>query len=200
MILHAKKTLIRQIFLGVFCLVVVTIDNNIYAEVDRAKRPFVRIESFKTGLNVPIPDRPAWKNSIEPRAGTYALLISTPEKFYPQVSMELVLNHRINLNSIKFESVVVSGLNTIRKKSGVNEVITKADLKRVVYGDMQAYEDSYQMESKERNYSIRSIMGLMPSGHPITIFIATPKGQMNHIKDITNTIIKNLKELPKDIK
>ncbi len=194
---YLSQKMIHQIFITTLIILSLITTNTLYADSDRAKRPFARIKSLKVGLNVPVPARPEWNHSIEPRAGTYALLISTPEKFYPQVSMEIVLNHRLNVNPTKLETTAVTALNAVREKAGISERITKSDLKAVIYGDIQAYQDAYQLKLKGQTYSIKSIMGIMPSGHPITLFLATPEGQMKHIEDISNKIWKNIKELPK---
>jgi hypothetical protein len=192
----SNQKLFSHLFITALIILSLISGNTLYADTDRAKRPFARIKSPKVGLNVPVPARPEWNHSIEPRAGTYALLVSTPEKFYPQVSMEIVLNHRLKVNPTKLENTALIALNTVREKAGLSEKVTKSGLKPVTYGDIQGYQDSYQLKLEGQAYSVKSIMGIMPSGHPITIFLATPEGQMKHIEDITHKMWKNIKELP----
>ncbi len=189
--MYLNLKLINKIFVSILLILSLIISISLYADTDRAKRPFARIKSPKVGLNVPVPARPEWNHSIEPRSGTYALLISTPEKFYPQVSMEIILNHRLQVNPTKLETTAVTTLNTVREKAGVTEKITKSDLKAVIYGDIQAYQDTYKLVSEGKSYSIKSVMGIMSSGHPITMFLATPEGQMKHIEDISRDLCTN---------
>jgi len=176
-------------------LVLFLLGSGVFADSDRAKRPFSVVEIEKAKLIVYVPARPEWDYSVEPRDGTYAVILTTPEKFYPQASMEIILNHRLDINPLNFEVTALDALNTIRQRSGMRKSLTKSDLQFVSFGDIQAYEDTFELKLKGKNFSVKSIMGLMPSGHPITIFIATPKGQLKHIKVITEKIFGKLKEI-----
>lgn len=171
---------------------------SLQADEGRAKRPFEVIDIDKARLNVYVPARPEWSYSVEPRAGTYAVILTTPEKFYPQASMEIVLNHRLNVNPIKLEVTALNALNAVREKLGMSEKLTKDNIQYVNYGEIQAYEDTFNLKVEDKNYSMKSIMGIMPSGHPITIFLATSKGQLKHIESMSEKIWGRLKELPEE--
>ena len=165
------------------------------AESGRALRPFVVTEIPKAGLSVYVPERPKWQFTTEPRAGTYAVILTTPEKYYPPASMEIVLNHRLRVSRAELEKTAVTALNTVRQNAGLTHLITASDLKPVTYGDIQAYEDHYELQSDGETYSVKSVMGIMPSGRPITMFLATAEGQLSHIEHMSRKIWNKLTEL-----
>jgi len=162
---------------------------------ERAKRPFAVTKIPEAGLSVFVPDRPSWNLQVQQRRDASAVILSTPDLYYPPASMELVLNQNLQVKKEELATVALSALNTVREKAGVSSGFTQDQLKAVQYGDIQAYEVQYDFQADGDTYSAKSVMGVMPSGKPITFFLATPKGELKHIEHMADKIWSHLKEL-----
>lgn len=166
------------------------------AEDGRALRPFLVTKVPEAGLQIYVPERPEWHLDLERRAGNRVVLLSTPADYYPRASMEIVLNKRLRIDADQLRSAAVAALNTARENAGIRQRIDANSIKAVSYGVIQAYEDQYELTVDDESYSVKSVMGIMPSGRPITLLLATAEGQLTHIKDMSEKIWSKLKELP----
>ena len=162
---------------------------------ERALRPFAVTKIPEAGLIVYIPNNPPWNMQLQKRNGTTAVILSTPPLYYPPASMEIVLNKRLNINSKEFGDIAKTALNTVRGKAGVKSIIKQNQLASARFGDIETYVDVFEMQVDGESYSAKSVIGLMPSGKPVTFFLATPKGELEHISHMAKKIWSNLKEL-----
>lgn len=162
---------------------------------DNKNPAFVVTEIPEAHLIVNIPNDPKWDYITTPRNGTHVVGLSSPPGFEPLVSMEIAMNPEFNVKSSELGETAISALNVVRKNAGLSEKVTLEQLEKVNYGDIEAYVDSYVMEHDGARYPIKSIMGILPSGRPITMFLATQEGQMEDALSLSVTIWENLKEL-----
>ncbi len=110
--------------------------------------------------------------------------------------MEIVLNARLRVDAEKLQATAVVALNVARENAGISQRVDADSIKAVTYGNIMAYEDEYELIADDKSYGVKSVIGMMPSGRPITLLLATPAGQLTHIKDISEKIWGKLKELP----
>ena len=162
---------------------------------DNDLRPFYVSEVKEAGLVVYLPARPQWGLDVESRNGGSAIILSTPDKHYPKASMEIILNNQYKIKSDEFNSVAFSALSAVRRKAGADALSDDRELVKVRYGEIVALEDDFTFEHDNVVYSAKSIIGLMPSGKPINIFLVTEFGKIEHILGITKKIWKNLREI-----
>ena len=168
---------------------------NVQANDARDERPFYVIELPKAGLSVYVPERPTWEYSLDKRVGTYAVLLNTPEEYYPPASMEIVLNRKLRIDQSELHEVAITAFNTARKSVGISP-LNENNLQNVTYGAIEALEDVYEIVSDGRTYSVKNALGIMPSGRPVTLLLTTPLGQIKHIGHMVKKIWDNLDEFP----
>jgi len=168
------------------------------ADDGRALRPFVSTDFYDAQISIYVPAKPKWTSAVEPRSGTHALLLTTPAKYYPPASIEIVHNHRLRVNDQEFKATAVKALNTVREKAGVIERIGLFEVTPVTYGEIEGYQDDYTIGHDDQIYSVRSVVGRFSNGAPVTFFLATSEGQLNHITHMSTKIWNNTHPLVKD--
>ncbi|SIS40751.1 hypothetical protein [Neptunomonas antarctica] len=162
---------------------------------ERAKRPFAVTAIPQAGLQIYIPDRPAWHWETELRQDAYAIVLTTPENYYPPARLDIVRipNQKINTGTLPL--VAMSGLKTVRKKMGIAEPFTVKNMHKVSYGDIVGYEEIISMKTQGQTFAIKSFMGMLPSGLPISFFLATGDGQLSHIEPMIEKIMSHTSQL-----
>ena len=176
-----------------FILYLFLFSTNVHAE-ERALRPFEITDLPGAGFTVYIPERPKWNMNLESRNNETVVTLTTPAQYYPPASMEIVLNRHLRITNDELPDVAITALNTVRDNAGVQSGISIDALRHVQYGQINAYEDNYEIRSAGKVYSVKSVMGVMPSGKPITMFLVTPQGQLTHISHMAKKIWDHLTE------
>ena len=138
-----------------------------------------------------MPARPKWTLALDARSGTDAVIMSTPEKYFPTTVVEIVLNKSIKVDEVDLKDTSVVALNKIR--SGVNlGKVDKASLKSVSFGDIVGYQDQFDITFEGQRYSMQAVVGKFSSNESITLLITTPKGQMEAASVMKKKIYKKL--------
>ncbi len=161
---------------------------------DRAKRPFAVTDFPEAGLTVYIPDRPEWMVHTEKRNTETVIILSTPELYYPPASMEIVLNKQFWVDKKEFHSVALSAITSVRKKAHTSSNVELDQLNETQYGDIQAVEDDFIMNVDKQQFSAKTVVGHMPSGRVVTVFLVTRVGENAKIMHMARKIWNNLKE------
>jgi hypothetical protein len=159
-------------------------------------RPFNVTEFPEAGLVVYVPSRPEWNINTERRRDGKAILLSTPQNYYPLAVIEIMLLKDMKVEKTDLLETAVSALNTGRKNGGISGHITKSDLKSVKYGQIEGYLDQYEIAAEGQTYTMNSIMGVMPNGKPVLLSLVTAKGQISHVEHMAHKIWGKLRELP----
>jgi len=167
------------------------------SEQMRALRPFNITDFPSAGLQVYVPSRPKWNVFTEKRQDGEAILLSTPQNYYPLAVIEITLLKNMRVKKAELLETAVSALNTGRKNGGISGQIAKADLKRVNYGEIEGYMDQYEITAEGNTYTMNSIMAVMLNEKPVLLSLLTQKGQSSHVQHMADKIWSNLKELPK---
>lgn len=180
--------------IGTLLLFILGIAGHAVAD-ERAKRPFAVTAIPQAGLQIYIPDRPAWHWETEQRQDAHAIVLTTPDHYYPPARMDIVRipNQKINTGILPF--VAMSGLKTVRKKMGIEASFTVNNMHKVSYGDIVGYEEILSMQSQGQTFAIKSFMGMLPSGLPISFFLATGEGQLSHIEPMIKKIMSHTTQL-----
>lgn len=165
-------------------------------EQERAMHPFAVTKVPEAGLQIYVPDHPPWHWETAARPNTHAIVLTTPARYYPSASIEIarIPNHVISPQELP--EVMLGTLTTIRQGLGISAPTTKADTRQATYGGIKGYEEIISIEMDGEEYDGKSFMGIFPTGHPITFFLVTPKGQLEHIAPIIDKILSNTTELP----
>lgn len=194
----AISKLVRPLpIISIIAIFVLGIAVNAQADTtpETALRPFAVTKIPEAGLIVYIPNNPPWNMQLQKRKGAVAVILSTPPLYYPPASMEIVLDNILKIDPKEFGDIAKSALNTIRKKAGVKSDITQDQISVARYGDIETYTDVFEMQVDGESYSAKSVIGLMPSGKPVTFFLVTPKGEIEHISHMATKIWSNLSEM-----
>lgn len=168
---------------------------SLQADEDRANRPFVVTDIPEADLQVYIPARPQWNWEIQPRRDTYAVMLSTPEQYYPPTSIDIVSIPNLRIKKELLPLVALKSLATVRKSSSAMNPRIKRKMEKVTYGDISGYEEILSLTSGGQDYEARSFSGRMPSGRAVGFFTVTAKGQSEHILPVLTKIISNLRPL-----
>jgi len=166
------------------------------AATERAPRPFDATEFPDAGLIIYVPSRPEWDVETEQKRNAKTVRLSTPEKYYPASVIEITLLKKLRVSKQELQKVALSALNTGLANSGVTKTITSRDLKAEIFGKIQAYSYQYDIVSDGNTYSMKSVMGIMPSKKPILLSIVTPQDQIADIEHMAYKIWSHLEEMP----
>ncbi len=166
------------------------------AQTERAKRPFAITEIPEAGLTVYIPERPPWHWQTERRRDTHAVILSTPELYYPLTSVEIASppNLRIALDGLELSAR--AALETVRESAAPLSPRVYGEMVKATYGDIVGYEEILSLDSEGQTFEARSFTGIFPSGRPVSFFAVTAEGQIDHIQPMLTKIITNLTPLP----
>lgn len=162
---------------------------------DRASRPFEVRQFEQAGLEVYIPGKPPWNYHIEERTSGHAVLLSTPDAYYPMTAMEILLNPNQRVRQGDLEVVALSAINKIRWDLGFKKRLQPSDLIQIEYGKLRVYAHVFHLKHDGQRYSMKAMVGAMPSQQPITFLVSTPRGQLEHIEHMVYKIAKNLSVL-----
>jgi len=168
-----------------------------YSSASQADSPFRHFGVYKVpevGLTVYKPATPEWNIDLNERNGDDVILMSSPEKYFPPTSIEIRLNQRHEITSTELEEAARVIANTLRRKIKSANPQAK-DLQPVQYGNIRAVKDDFNITHQDQELSIRHIIGRMPSGHIVTMMVATPKNQIDSIELVVSKIYSNLEEI-----
>jgi len=177
-----------------FVLFILGIAGNAVAD-ERAKRPFSVTAVPEAGLQIYIPDRPAWHWETQKRVDTYSVVLTTPENYYPPASMDIVQVPTQTVAKGSLPIVAMSALKTVRKKLGAVSPFSADNMRKVSYGNIVGYEEIIQVNNDGHTFEAKSFMGIFPSGHPISFFLVTGEGQLSHIEPMIKKIFSNTAKL-----
>jgi hypothetical protein len=162
----------------------------------RALRPFTPTTFAEAKLKVLVPARPQWNSFLTPKRGTSSVTLVSPEKFYPATVLELTHNHRFSIPASERDEVALSALNTMRQQAGNKDALLKTAILRTQYGELEAWVDRHSFTQQGQVFDARSIFAVFDNGAPLTIYLMTPSGQLDHVEDLANRIIKHLQPAP----
>ena len=164
------------------------------ATADAPLRHFDVYEVPEAGLVVYKPGSPAWTIDLDERKNNDAVLLSTPIKYFPPTSVEIRLNQKHIVDQEELQELAIAVTNSLRRKTG-SSLAENRQLPTVNYGSIKAVRDEFNITFNDREYTIRHTIGLMPSGHIITMMATTPYGQIDAIEFMLDKIYSNLKEI-----
>jgi len=169
----------------------------IFTTIARAEAPLRHFESYKShsaGLVVYKPGSPAWNIDLDSRPELDAIILSTPDNYYPPTSIEIHLSQKFEIQKQDLNEVALVITNKLRKTTGAAALISNK-LKSIQYGQIDAVTDNFDIAFQNQNLSIRHVVGRMPSGHVIIMMATTPKDQIDAIEFMLSKIYSNLKEI-----
>ncbi|MFK7732290.1 MAG: hypothetical protein AB8B48_11795 [Pseudomonadales bacterium] len=192
--LSAKRLRHPVSLISIVALFILGVSVNAVADDSRALRPFITTEFSAPRLTVYIPERPEWLVAMENRSGAHALVLSTPQYYYPHASLEIIHSYRHKVEAQDLQNSAFIALNEVRKKIGVKS-IDNSNLETVSYGQLQGYSDEFRMVYEGSVYSARSYFMIFESEAPVTIFLVASDGQIDHIDHMVEKILRNLSPL-----
>lgn len=163
---------------------------------NQPNRPFRIHELEEVGLEVWVPSNPEWVLAIDERATANAVILSTPPLYYPVTAIEIVLNKNTKVSNSDLLTVANSSLDEVRRSTNVKPRDKGQELTKVKFGDIEAYQDQFDVTFEGKSYSMQTYMGVFPSGQTVTMLVTTPAGQINDISVMRNKIFKKLSALP----
>lgn len=166
------------------------------AEEQRAKRPFAVTDVPEAGLQIFVPARPQWNWETQRRRDTHAIILSTPEDYYPPTSIDIVSVPDITIKKELLPLIALKSLATVRKSASAMNPEVMRKMEKVTYGDIVGYEELLSLRSEGVDYEALSFSGMMPSGRSVAFFAVTAQGKSEHIHPMLTKIISNLKPLP----
>jgi len=154
-------------------------------------RPFSIYKMDEVGLEVWVPERPKWIFQVEDRPNNVtALILNTPELYYPNAAIEIILNKNITVERKDLRTTSKAAMSEIRRSSGV--LSPAQAVERVRYGDIEGYQDQFDVEYQGKPYTIQSIVGMFSTGQVVSLLVTTPKGQVEHIEVMKAKIFRKL--------
>ncbi len=162
---------------------------------DRADRQFTDTEFIDVGVRAYVPSKPNWDVSTEVRSGAYALVLSTPELYFPPASLEIIHNSKLRVKEGGLLNGAISAANEVRSKSGLLETVQPYNLKPVSYGKMQGFRDEFTIDDQGKTYSVNFYFMLFKNRAPLTVFSVTSEGQMAFIEHTVEKILQNMSPL-----
>ena len=160
-------------------------------------RHFEVFEIPDAGLIVYKPGSPAWDMVVDERRSNDAVILSTPNNYYPPASVEIRLDQRFSSNPIDLPEVAGTLNNTLREKIGDVISTSEVQLESTEYGEIQGLKNQFDIQLNDEPYTVRHVVSLMPSGHIITFMATTPSGMSDAIEPMLKKIYSNLKEIPR---
>ncbi|MGB0867276.1 MAG: hypothetical protein ACPGSC_12250 [Granulosicoccaceae bacterium] len=157
-------------------------------------RHFEVYEIPDAGLIVYKPGSPAWNMEVDERRSNDAVILSTPNNYYPPASIEIRLDQRFKTHAIDLPEIAERINQSLREKTDVTSASEHA-FKPVEYGEIDAYQNQFEINLESKPYTIRHTVGLMPSGHVITFMATTPSGMIDAIEPMATKIYANLEEI-----
>jgi len=164
------------------------------ASAENKLRHFQVYESPEAGLIVYKPGSPEWNIDLDERTGTDAIILSTPDNYFPPTSIEIRINQVYAIQSQDLSEIAMVVTNILREKSGA-DILPSNTMQQIEYGNVEALKDQFNVTFENHEYTIRHIVGRMPSGHVVTMMATTPKDQIDAIEFMLSKIYSNLKEI-----
>ncbi|TCK03638.1 hypothetical protein [Marinobacterium mangrovicola] len=192
---HSRKRRLAPELTLLLLLAQLIFSTSLHADEDRAKRPFVVTDIPEADLQVYIPARPQWNWEVQPRRDTHAVMLSTPEQYYPPTSIDIVSVPDLYIKEGILPFAARKSLATVRESSSTMNPTIKRKMEKVTYGDIIGYEEILSLSAGGKDYDARSFSGRMPSGRSVGFFAVTAQGQSEHILPMLTKIISNLKPL-----
>lgn len=157
-----------------------------------ANRPFGAHQLNDVGLEIWVPQRPKWQLEVDSgRRSTPAAILSTPDNYYPETAIEIVLNKGMNVPGNQLEKTAESAIREIRVNSGLSgELDSRLNVAR--YGDIAGYSDQFDVDFQGQSYSMEVTVGRFSNGEVVTMLVTTPKGQLTHIDVMKKKIFRKL--------
>jgi len=178
------------VFIGLISLALVANADN------QPNRPFQIHKLEEVGLEVWVPGNPKWVLAIDDRATSNALVLSTPPLYYPVTAIEIILNKNVTVSNADLLTVATSSLEEVRRSANVKPRGQDQELTKVTFGNIEAYQDQFNVDFEGKSYSMQTFMGVFPTGQSVTMLVTTPEGQINDISVMRNKIFKKLSVLP----
>jgi len=178
----------------ILSLIIFTILKPITLQADTPLRHFEVYSAPEAGLIVYKPGSPEWSIDLDERTGKDAIILSTPDNYFPPTSVEIRINQEHKVQSDEISEVAMVVTNILREKTGAT-TLQYNNLQKMEYGRVEAFRDQFNITFQNEEYSIRHIVGRMPSGHVITMMATTPKDQIDAIEFMLTKIYSNLKEI-----
>lgn len=166
------------------------------AQAEETLRHFEVYEIPDAGLIIYKPDSPAWDMIVDERRSNDAVILSTPNNYYPSTSVEIRLDQRFTSTPVDLPSIVETLNKTLREKTG-GSTGPSVDFSSISYGNISGLQNQFNIKLDNEPYTIRHVVGLMPTGHIVTLMATTPSGMIDAIEPMLKKIYSNLKEIPK---
>jgi len=157
-------------------------------------RHFDVYEVPEAGLIVYKPGSPEWDIDLDIRDGDNLVLLASPKKYFPPTSVEIRLNQKYKIANGDLEDLAIVVSKALRAKTNAPKFFDRS-LQLIKYGEIIAYKDDFNVTHQGQELSIRHVIGIMPSGHIITMMAATPKNQIDKIEHMLSKIYSNLIEI-----
>jgi len=176
------------VFIGLISFALVAIADN------QPNRPFRIHKLEEAGLEVWVPANPEWTLAIDETSN--AVVLSTPPFYYPVTGIEITLNKNTRVSNADLLTVATSSLEEVRRSANVKPRGQDQELTKVTFGNIEAYQDQFNVAFEGKSYSMQTFMGVFPTGQSVTMLVTTPEGQINDISVMRNKIFKKLSVLP----
>ena len=163
------------------------------AASDNKLRHFIVYDVPEAGLIAYKPGSPEWNIDIDDRKGNDAILLSTPEFYFPPTSVEIRLDNNFDINSQTVREVGKE-LNIILRRKTNADNLFESGLSEVTYGNIEAVTDQFDVSYQGKMYTIKHIVGRMPSGKIITMVASTAHNQIEEVEHMLSKIYSNLRE------
>jgi len=157
-------------------------------------RHFEVYEVPETGFIVYKPGSPAWSIDLDERSGDDVVLLSSPDNYFPPTSVEIRLSKDYNIEVNDLDELASTIASILRKKTNADALPTNS-LKPIDYGNIVARRDEFDITYQGQQFTIRHVIGRMPSGHIVTMMATTPIDQIDAIEFMLSKIYSNLKEI-----
>ena len=120
------------------------------------------------------------------------LIVRIYAQIQPWLS-QIKLSKKFKIKEKGLDEVAVEIANALRTKTSTNLLETNK-LEEIRYGSITAVRDQFDIQFEGQLVTIRHTIGIMPTGHIVTMMATTPLGQIDAIEFMLNKIYSNLKE------